>query len=204
MCTVKGFKELCSLLQPSSCQNQDFISEERLKNEEQQKKTQNNANLMQNLKITAFSFPLLFFLHFAFTCVVFLCTVPARGSVRGVYIPSKQACFCTYTAQPKATRFQTLLTHVYCHHQEVALLNSSTELNFSLLLKTSPWERQKQKNNKVSTSKNCAIFFQRGAHYFWECTKTKTKQDAGGSINTARYFSTTVSLLVFFICSFFI
>lgn len=93
---------------------------------------------MQNLKITAFSFPL--FLHFAFTCVVFLCTVPARGRVRGVYIPSKQACFCTYTAQPKATRFQTLLTHVYCHHQEVALLNSSTELNFSLLLKTSPWE----------------------------------------------------------------
>lgn len=203
MRTVKGFKELCSLLQTSSCQNQDFISEERLKMRKNRKK--NNANLVQNLKITAFSFPLFFFffLHFAFTCVVFLCTVPARGSARGVYIPSKQARFCTYTAQPKATRFQTLLTHVYCHHQEVALLNSSTELNFSLLLKTSPWEWGK-KNNKVSTSKNCAIFFQRGAHYFWECTKTKTKQDAGGSINTARYFSPTVSLLVFFICSFFL
>lgn len=204
-CTLllKVLRRYFSLLQPSSCQNQDFISEERFKNEEQQKK-KHNANLVQNLKITVFSFPLFFFflLHFAFTCVVFLCTVPARGRARGVYIPSKQACFCTYTAQPKATRFQTLLTHVYCHHQEVAPLNSSTELNFSLLLKTSPWEWGK-KNNKVSTSKNCAIFFQRGAHYFWECTKTKTKQDAGGSINTARYFSTTVWLLVFFICSFF-
>lgn len=90
-------------------------------------------------------FPSFFLLHFAFTCVVFLCTVPARGRARCVYIPSKQACFCTYTAQPKATRFQTLLTHVYCHHQEVAPLNSSTELNFSLLLKTSPWEWGKKK-----------------------------------------------------------
>lgn len=123
-CTLllKVLRRYFSLLQPSSCQNQDFISEERFKNEEQQKK----KKTMQNLKITVFSFPLFFFFflkHCAFTCVVFLCTVPARGRARGVYIPSKQACFCTYTVQPKATRFQTLLTHVYCHHQEVALLN---------------------------------------------------------------------------------
>lgn len=56
-----------------------------------------------------------------------------------------------------------ILTHVYCHHQEVTLLNSSTELNSSLQAKTSPWE-QKNKNNTVSTSKSFAIFLQRGTH----------------------------------------
>lgn len=64
-----------SLLQPSSCQNQDFISEERFKNEEQKKK----IKTMQNLKITVFSFPLFFFfflntvlLHVLFFSALFL------------------------------------------------------------------------------------------------------------------------------------
>lgn len=79
-CTLllKVLRRYFSLLQPSSCQNQDFISEERFKNEEQQKK-KHNANLVQNLKITVFSFPLFFFffcytllLHVLFFSALFL------------------------------------------------------------------------------------------------------------------------------------
>lgn len=62
-----------------------------------------------------------------------------------------------------ATCFRILLTHVYCHHQEVALLNSSTELNFSRRAKISSWE-QRNKNAVVSTSNNCATFPPLGAH----------------------------------------
>lgn len=66
-CTLllKVLRRYFSLLQPSSCQNQDFISEERFKNEEQQKK-----KTMQNLKITVFSFPLFFFLFFFINTVL--------------------------------------------------------------------------------------------------------------------------------------
>lgn len=121
-------------------------------------------------------FPSFFFLlHFAFTCVVFLCTVPARGRARCVYIPSKQACFCTYTAQPKATRFQTLLTHVYCHHQEVAPLNSSTELNFSLLLKTSPWEWGKKKQQQGFNIQELCHFLSARRALFLRVHKNKDK-----------------------------
>lgn len=60
-CTLllKVLRRYFSLLQPSSCQNQDFISEERFKNEEQQKKT-NNAKSENNCLF----FPSFFFFFF--------------------------------------------------------------------------------------------------------------------------------------------
>lgn len=99
--------------------------------------------------------------------VIFLTTVPSRGCMRGVYVyvfPWNHASFSM--CYLNTTCSWMLLTHVYCHHQEVALLNSSTELNFSLQVKLSSWEQQKN-NTLISTSKNCVAFLWLNKHVLW-------------------------------------
>lgn len=76
---------------------------------------------------------------FALVHAIFLRAVPARGGVRGarVFSPVNRARAGMYMRE--------LLTHVYCHHQEVALLNSSAELNSFLPARISSWEEEKHK-----------------------------------------------------------
>lgn len=85
-------------------------------------------------------------------CFILLCS---RGAVR--------VCLCVFPVSDHisvstsctAIRFWILLTHVYCHHQEVALLNLSIELNFSLQAKTSPWEQNNKKQHSFNIQEVC-------------------------------------------------
>lgn len=80
-----------------------------------------------------------------------------------------------------ATRLWMLLTHVYCHHQEVALLNSSTELNFSLQAKISSWE-QKKKTTLFQHPRTVLLSNSSVRIILLWLNKTMTKQDAGGRV----------------------
>lgn len=76
--------------------------------------------------------------------VIFQRTVPARGCVRGLFMYFPIIVHVSVHICCAGNCFLVLLTHVYCHHQEVALLNSSTELNFCLQAKISSWEQQQK------------------------------------------------------------
>lgn len=107
-------------------------------------------------------FPPLVFMHVLFSFVL-----------SALFLP-EEVCMCTRFCMCTQTETWFLLTHVYCHHQEVALLNSSAELNFSLKTKTSPWERKTQKQ---SLNKLNHFHLACRTEHFCDGPKTVTKQD---------------------------
>lgn len=90
---------------------------------------------------------------------------------RSCYFPSQRSC--QRTCDRRARSLPALprvredagvlvppgpLTHVYCHHQEVAPLNSSAELNAVLPARISSCGGGRETQTEISAPKNCVTF----------------------------------------------
>lgn len=127
-------------------------------------------------------------------CVIFLRTVPARGSVRGVCVPSNRACFFLFVLHSSLfsnTTYPCLLSSsgsgpVELEHK--AQFQSANEV-FTLRVKIT--------KHDLNINKNYAIFLQFGAHNISTIAQNRTQVVFSTQGFFSPHFSAPTSVILF-------